>query len=76
MHFEIYASSLQEITIVSYDSWIKLSTLLTLTGAIKGFTCINVLQISEQFQLLAMQTIWLLWNKLYNRIVNSKASIS
>ena len=73
MHFEIYASSLQEITIVSYDSWIKLSTL---TGAIKGFTCINVLQISEQFQLLAMQTIWLLWNKLYNRIVNSKASIS
>ena len=23
MHFEIYTSSLQEITIVSYESWIK-----------------------------------------------------
>ena len=75
MHFEIYTSGLQEITIASYDSWIKLHTL---TVAIKGYTRINVLQISKQFQLLAMQNIWLLWNKLYNRIVNigSKASIS
>ena len=73
MHFEIYTSSLQEITIASYDSWINLRTL---TGVIKGYACMNVLQISKQFQLLAMQTIWLFWNKLYNRMVSSKATIS